>query len=436
MENRLRLLKGLKLQGIVLGMVLLMTLVLPLGLKYMRINNPRLQGVTRLEPVGRGVLALAPVVVAAITYWHYRTICRRQARFHARLADEGVTYLLLPRPDAPPTRADKVSLWQRLSHAFPKDEHISFELSGWESGQAFSLRASRDNVCHALITHLMTEYPGVEVKQVTIPQDDPLWTREDKVAVWRELMPTHRDQPLLMATPDPQVGLLGELVRLPEGVQAGVQVLARTDRSTRLRLLKQAARATSKKPESGQYALRPSSAAKREVSYVDDRSRHHFVEAQVVVWASAGYEALAWQTLNLLTDTLRAQYQPHNLLKPGKEGVGCRRGREMAAFAGQGWTTQELGTLAHLVGGDTSALAPQLHRARSRALPAAPQTYIPRGTRMAAFLYQAKVSAGGGVASADTDRLTVVVEDDTDLFRTTDAERLLVESEHVLPGAM
>jgi hypothetical protein len=385
-----RLLKSLKMQVIVMGVLLLVTLGTPLLVKQLRVNNPRAQVVTRLEPIGWGILASTPLVLSGLTFWQWRTIQRNQARFHARLAEEGVTYLLLPRPDAPPTRAEKVSLWQRLSYAFPKEEHISVELSGWGEGQAFSLRSSSEKACHALITQLMTEYPGVEVKQVTTTQDDPLCTPADNVTVWREVGPAHRDQPLLIATPDPQIAVLGELALLPEGVRAGVQVVARADFNTRKRLLHKAASATSKKPETGKDALRPSNAARREVSYVDERAQHHFVETQVFVWASASYEGLAWQTVNLLTDTLRAQYAPHNPLQKGKEGIGSRYGREMAPFAGRGWTTQELGTLAHLVGGDTAALAPRLLRARSRALPASPQTYIPRHAMIAPFLRQAQ----------------------------------------------
>jgi hypothetical protein len=390
MENRVRLLKSLKTQVIVIGVLLFITLGVPLLVKQMRVNNARVQMVMQLEPMGWGVLVGSSLAISVITLWQWRKIRRNQTRFHARLAQEGVTYLLLPRPDAPPTRAERVSLWQRLSYAFPKAEHISVELSGWGLGQAFSLRASSAKACHALITQLMTEYPGVEVKQVTTPHEDPLWSGEGTVTVWRELLPTHRDQPLRIATPDPQIAVLGELALLPEGVRAGVQVVARADFNTRSRLLKQAASATSKKPDTGKDALRPSNAAKRDVNYVDERAQHHFVEAQVVVWACAPFEAMAWQTVNLLTDTLRAQYQPHNPLQKGKEGVGSRYGREMAAFAGRGWTTTELGTLAHLVGEDTTALAPQLLRARSRALPAAPATYIPRDAVIAPFLRQAQ----------------------------------------------
>lgn len=415
MENRVRLLKSLKTQVIVMGVLLLITLGVPLLVKQVRVNNPRAQVVLRLEPIGWGILASTPLVLSVLTFWQWRTIRRNQARFHARLSQEGVTYLLLPRPDAPPTRAEKVSLWQRLSYAFPKSEHISMELSGWGEGQAFSLRSSSEKACHALITQLMTEYPGVEVKQVTSPQEDPLWSEGDTVTAWRELLPAHRDQPLLIATPDPQIAVLGELALLPEGVRAGVQVVARADLSTRKRLLGKAAKATSKKPETGKDALRPSNAARREVSYVDERAQHHFVEAQVFVWASASYEGLAWQTVNLITDTLRAQYQPHNPLQKGKEGLGSRYGREMPAFAGRGWTTQELGTLAHLVGGDTAALAPRLFRARSRALPASPQTYIPRHARIAPFLRQAQQAERQGAKTGTTGDEIVILRVDEEV---------------------
>jgi hypothetical protein len=224
---------------------------------------------------------------------------------------------------------------------------------------------------------------------------------EGQVAVWIELVPTKRDHPLSMATPDPQIAVLGELALLPQGVNAGVQVLVRADFHTRGRLLKQAAKATSKKPETGPYAVRPSSEAKREVQAVDARTGQGFVEAQLLVWAAAPIEGMAWHAAHVLADTLRGQYDVQNPLKRDKEGEGSCYGRQMPAFGGRGWSVSELGTLAHLVGGDTTGLAPQLLRARGRPLPPSPKCYIPRHARIADFIREAEAQKRGTGSRSD-----------------------------------
>jgi hypothetical protein len=359
--------------------------------------------------MGWGLLALTPLVLLLLMWWSWRGIRLRQAHINHKMATHGVTYLLLPRPDAPPTRAERVALWQRLSQVLPRGEHLSFELSGGQAGVMFSLRATDEKVCRAFLTKVMTEYPGAEARQVETPEQDPLWVEEGQAAVWIELVPTKRDHPLSIATPDPQIAVLGELALLPQGVNAGVQVLVRADFHTRGRLLKQAAKATSKKPETGPYAVRPSSEEKREVQAVDARTGQGFVEAQLLVWAAAPIEGMAWHAAHVLTDTLRGQYDVQNPLKRDKEGEGSRYGRQMPAFGGRGWSVSELGTLAHLVGGDTAGLAPQLLRARGRPLPPSPHSYIPRHARIADFIREAEARQRGA-GSGHNGGLVVVEE--------------------------
>jgi hypothetical protein len=371
----------------IVGMVLIPTWGFPLVARLMKVTNPRAAFLWKLEPIGWVLLTLAPIVLLGVVVWTWWRIRRRQDQIHAAFAKGGVTYVLLPRPDAPLTRADKVALWQRFSHILPRGEHLAWELTGTEKEQRFSLRTASLKTSRAAIIQLMTEYPGVEVRRVKTPADDPLWVEEGYSVVWREVSPTKGDQPLDMATPDPQMALLGELALLPSGVQAGVQVLVRQDFHTRSKLLKQAAKATSKKPASGPHAPRASSAEKRDVQSVDSRARESFVEVQVVVWASAVLEGMARDTVNHLTATLEAQYAPGNPLKPSRDERGDRYGRTMPAFRGQGWTTREIGTLAHLVGGETKALAPRLARARARALLASADSCVPRSARVASFIY-------------------------------------------------
>lgn len=369
------------------SMVLIPTWGFPLVARLMKVTNPRAAFLWKLEPIGWGVLALAPIVLLGVVLWTWWSIRRRQEQIHAAFAKDGVTYVLLPRPDAPQARADKVALWQRFTHILPRGEHLAWELTGTEKEQRFSLRTASLKTSRAAIIQLMTEYPGVEVRRVKSPTDDPLWVEEGDCVVWREVVPTKGDQPLESATPDPQLALLGELALLPNGVQAGVQVLVRQDFHTRGRLMKQAAKATSKKPASGAHAPRASSAEKRDVQSVDSRAQQPFVEVQVVVWASASLEGMAWDTVNHLTTTLEAQYAPGNPLIRNREGRGDRYSRTMPAFGGRGWATREIGTLAHLVGGETKALAPRLARARARALLASADSCVPRTARVASFIY-------------------------------------------------
>ncbi len=422
MENKVRWWSSFKVQMGIVVVAVVLTWGVPLLVRYAgKATNPRLAFLAVLEGYGWWVLLAAPFLLLLLAWWGGWRIRREQNQLHQKFQTEGVTYLLLPRPDAPRAPAERVSLWQRLSHALPVREHLSFELTGNDTGQVFSIRASSPGVVRGLITQLMTEYPGVEVREVERANDDPLLTTDQYVTVWQEVYPARRDQPLVIATPDPQLGTLGEVALLPSGVQAGVQVLIRPDFHTRGRLMRAAAYATSKKPDTGTYALRPSGAEKRDTSYLDERAQLHFVEGQVIVWAAAPYEGMAWQVVHSLTDTLRAQYQPHNPLQIGKKGTGSRYGREMAAFAGRGWSTLELGTLAHLVGGETAALAPRLLRARGRPLPAPPLCAIARRARVARFLadarrqkHMATVQGAGEeaqlVVSTVADELLVVLE--------------------------
>lgn len=412
MENRARLWTSVKLTGVYLIVGLVLLLGLPLLVKYLNPTSSRLGFLRPIEPFGWVYLWVSPVLFLGLTWWNWQRIRTRQRQMNTQMLLEGETYLLLPRPDAAPTRADKVALWQRLSQVLPRGAHLSFELSGTAQGQTFSLRAPDAATCRAAITQVMTEFPGIEVQRVREGSQDPLWVGEGQVSVWMELIPTHADQPLLMATPDPQIGLLGQLALLPQGVHAGVQVLVRQDFHTRGRLMSRAAKATSKKPETGPHALRPSSADKREVTYVDTRAQQHFVEVQLLVWANAPLEGMAWQVVNHLADTLRGQYQPHNPLKVAGQSIGVRcYTRQMPPFGGMGWASAELGTLAHLVGGDTAALAPRLARSRTRALPASPACYIPPYARLAHYLTHAKPLRVSEAALAD---LVVTREEDTE----------------------
>jgi hypothetical protein len=410
MENRARLWESFKEKLGYVGIGLLLTLGFPLVARLVvKVTSPRLGFLATLERIGWVYVWVAPLLLIGLTWWSWHSLRARQRQMNTKIATQGETYLLLPRPDAAPIRAGKVALWQRLSQVLPRGEHLSFELTGTPQGQAFSLRASDTNVCRAALVQVMTEYPGVEVSLVETATDDPLWVGEGQVSVWMELRPIHVDQPLLMATPDPQLAILGELALLPQNVQGGVQVLMREDFHTRGRLMSQAAKATSKKPDTGPHTLRPSSADKREVTYVDTRAQQHFVEVQLLVWAAAPLEGMAWQVVNHLADTLQGQYQPHNPLRIAKQGAGNRYERSMPPFGGVGWATSELGTLAHLVGSDSAVLAPQLLRARARALPASPKSYIPSYARLAPFLTHAQPLHLSAAALAD---LVVIQEEE------------------------
>ncbi|RLC56163.1 MAG: hypothetical protein DRI80_16620 [Chloroflexota bacterium] len=327
--------------------------------------------------VGRIVLFVGPPLIGGLAFLILRWVRQRQDDFHHRLQDEGRTVFLLPRPDAPPVKVDRVGLWSRLADVIPRDEHITFELAGGSEGVAFFTR-STEGVDRAILTQVMSEWPGTQARPVEKPEDDPLSNDgEDgeRTGWWVEVQPTGTERPIVASVPDPLMAILTEVARLPEGVRGGLQVQVRGDPFTRRRLGKKAARLTA------QRAAGKSLEQKRGEKGLDARAQRLFLEARLIVWAVAGTEEMARSVARSLARTLVAQFGPSNPLRKADEGAGAPTAREFPLFAGKPWADDELTAVAHLVGKDGRNVAPQLRVAPARSLPPSPESRVPRDAR-------------------------------------------------------
>lgn len=354
-----------RLRGLV-GLYLLVVLYAN-GLPYLlRFLGRETEWLNILQVAGRGALAGLPLLagLSLLIWWQAR--CKR--------AVSGRTMLLLPRPDAPPVKADRVSLWARLADVIPRDEHIAFELSGGSEGVAFSIWAT-PAVARSILIQVVAEWPGTQARPVEKPEDDPLYIPGGRSAWWVEVQPTDTDRPIEAPTPDPLMALLTEVAGLAEGVRGGLQVLARGDPFTRRRLGTKAARLTA------QRATGKSLEQKRGETGLDRRAQRIFLEARLVVWASAGTEEMARSVARSLARTLVAQFGPSNPLHMAAQGPGAPTGREFPPFAGWPWADDELAAVIHLVGKDGRAVAPQLRVAPARPLPPSPESRVPRDAR-------------------------------------------------------
>ena len=383
MSARNRLWESFKEKLLLVGMALIITVGFPFITEFAGRNPAEVPGVLLLSEIGYYVLRGAPIVLLLLLLMNLWSIRRRQKQINARVATEGVTYLVLPRADGPPVIANQVTLWHRIALALPYYEHISFEMSGGEEGVVFSLRTTDENTARTILSKVMAEWPGTQMR---LASDDPLPTD----AYWVEVRAIKKDQPIVASTPDPMKALLSEIAVLPKGVQAGLQVLVREDPFTRLKHSRKADDKTRKKPdpkaspiiisdhESKVPILHPSAEERRHIRWLDERAQEAFVEVSLIIWAASDDDQLARHTATALAKTVAAQYHPNNkLIKGWRIKKGNVQARQFPTFSGRPWVTRELGTIAHLVGKDAQLAAPGLRVAPAKPLPAGKSCRLP-----------------------------------------------------------
>jgi len=311
------------------------------------------------------VAAVPPVVGAALLY---RSARRKQDMFHQRLAQQGITRLILARADAPAVKDDQTKIWYRLIDVIPAGEHISWELSGGPLGISFSMRATEE-ACTAAMTQIMTEWAGTR-SRIVAGKEDPLFAEEDEQIYWVELKP--QSATATIKGMSPLQAALTQIAQYPEGLRGGVQVLARPNRLMASRLASKAAAATSqagKAKKSGQQ--------KRGEKDLDDRSQQVFLETRVLVWVgSDSMDKSKSQALSLARTIIASFDQTSNPIGMGEQGTGSLVAREFPLFAGSPWAANELATLAHLMGSNARSTAPQLAVAPARSLPPSPDVRI------------------------------------------------------------
>ena len=396
MSARNRLWESFKEKLLFVGIALIITVGFPIIVGLAGRDLSDIPGLVKLDQMGYYVLRAAPIMLLLLFLYNLWDIKRRQKRINQKISTEGVTYLMLPRPDGPTVLADQVTLWHRIALALPYYEHISFEMTGGENGVVFSLRTTDESTARNILAKVMAEWPGTQMRHA---ETDPLEVAKE--AYWIEVKPMKRDQPIVSSTADPLKALLSEIAVLPKGVQAGLQVLVREDPFTRLHHGRRADSKTRKKPDpktspivinSGSTntpTLRPSAEERRQIHWLDERAQEAFLETRLIVWAASDNDKTARQTAIRLAETVAAQYHPNNKLI---KGWRCKKGNLMArscpTFAGRPWVASELGTIAHLCGSDALLAAPQLKVAPARPLPASPDCRLPAQASAAIYLLE------------------------------------------------
>jgi len=296
---------------------------------------------------------------------------RRRHREVEERVRSGPTMLLLPRAEMATPKT--VSLWARLAEILPPGEHLAWEVSGGSDRVVFSFRAAADTLPRAL-AQVTAEWPGVQARRVE-PENDPVRPPEGAEVWWVELAPQSADRPIETSGSEPLLAVLTEIARLPEGVRAGVQILARGDPVTRSRLGARAVRHAASRDRSE----RERSEGRR----MAERASRLFLEVRLLVWASARTRGLAQVTARALAGALAAQFGPSNPIRRRAEGAGSLETRAFPLFAGMPWADTEIGLIGHLLGKDGLAVAPQMRVAPARPLPPSPECRVPSGARVA-----------------------------------------------------
>lgn len=125
MVARLRLWNSFKQHLTLVGLALIITVGFPIITEIADRDPNSVPGMVLLESWGYYVLRGAPIMLLLLFLMNLWTTRRRQKQINEKVKNEGVTYLILPRPDSAPVIANQVTLWHRIALALPYYEHIS-----------------------------------------------------------------------------------------------------------------------------------------------------------------------------------------------------------------------------------------------------------------------------------------------------------------------
>lgn len=434
MVARLRAWNSFKQQFTIVLIALILTVGFPMLTEIAGRDPESVPGVVILSEIGYYVLRGTPVVLVLLLIINLGSIKRRQGKINQKIKNDGITYLILPRPDADPVIANQVTLWHRIALALPYYKHISFEMSGGEDGVVFSLRSTNKDDARTILSKIIAEWPGTQMR-IAMPEEDPLPTEAHFV----EVRALKSDQPIVASTADPMKALLSEIALLPKGVRAGLQALVREDPFTRLKYSRKADDKTRKKPDpkmspiiintgqSKHHALTPSAEQRRHIRWLDERAQEAFMEVRLIIWASAGTESA--KIAKNLAKTVAAQYHPNNKLITGwRIRRGNVQARTFPTFSGRPWVAGELGTIAHLVGRDGLFAAPALQVAPAKTLPAPPAIRITSDMRAMSYLLSEDEDLPQIIIEDDEDLPQIVIESDDD-----NLPQIIIESDEDLP---
>jgi hypothetical protein len=362
-----------QLMSLLIFLGLIYNFAFPLAVEFLDLGGKEIKIALQWRYAGGGVAILALLMIVS----QRRKIIKQHRLFDQALAANGTTRLILLRSDSSPVKVSQVTLWSRLVDVIPLGEFISYELSGGQLGVAFSMRAMEET-SRAIMTQIMGEWSGTRASIIEVPQDDPLFVSEGDTCYWLELNPYSTERTIEASVSDPLMTVLTQISQLPGGTRAGLQVLVRPDTITRQQMMNKAARLTAAPTPKGSSK---SAEQKRMEKNIDNRSQRVFSEARLLVWATCSTPDTAKSTAVSLARTVISQYGPSNPIRISTQGFGSLFERSFPAFLGKPWADDELATIAHLLGQDALAIAPQIRVAPAKSLPPAPPNRIPENAR-------------------------------------------------------
>jgi len=314
---------------------------------------------------------------------------RRRVAAIERAVAEGETWLLLRPKEARPVEVEKVTLWKRLAYAQPTQEHFSFEAYGNADRQGLAIHASQTK-SRAVLREFFQEWPDVQRRPAN-PTDDPAFTPEGWQVHWVEVGPASAEKPITISSRDPLLGVLSELADIPAPTRGLVQVIARSDTTTRRQLgLKSAAMRSGPVQDPGVKYQRT-----KEARLLEERGARLFMQAVIRVAAISPYPDRAEGAAMALANTLCNQFGPDNPvvilaqasprkpLDPSTNPGQVLAARSIRGGAMRSWADDEIVALAHLPGGEALKFAPLLSTGSAKSLPAKPDLRIPKKARLA-----------------------------------------------------
>ena len=328
---------------------------------------------------GLGLLGLLAVFVRV---QRQRAKARQQAAIDEAVAG-GATWLLLRPKEARSVDVDKVTLWKRLAYAQPTQEHFSFEVFGNGDKQGMALHASQTKG-RSVLREFFQEWADMQ-RRPAAETDNPAFVPEGWHVHWIEIGPASADKPITISSRDPLLGALSEIADIAAPTRALVQVIARSDTTTRRQLGEMSAAMRSGQVQDAGVRYQRTKEAKT----IEQRGSGLFLQAVIRISAISPFPDRVEGAAMALANTLCNQFGPDNpvviLAQSDPKKPVNLAARAISGGAIRSWADNEIVALAHLPGGDALKFAPLLSTGSAKALPAKPDLRIPKKAGLARF---------------------------------------------------
>ena len=346
------------------------------------IQRRRLQPyLARCARIGVPIAGVFVFLVAGLK-GHQCWVVWQQRQAIAQAVAEGETWLLLRPKEARSVDIEKVALWKRLAYAQPTKEHFSFEVFGNSDKQGLAFHGSKTKT-RSVLREFFQEWPDMQRR--TVGEDEPAFVPEGWYVHWVEVGPSSAETPVITSSRDPLLGLLSEIADIPGPTRALVQVITRSDTTTRRQLGKKSAEVRAGEVKNAGVRYQRT----REAKILEERGSRLFLQAVIRVTAISPSLERAQGTAVALADTLCNQFGPENpviiLAQANPRKIIHLAARPIEGGAIRSWADNEIVSLAHLPGGDALKFAPLLSTGSAKSLPARPDLRLPQNASGACF---------------------------------------------------